>query len=104
MWGLSQGAYISAAAASRSKDVQFIVVVGAQVADGMLFYYRDNLFRRYGLSDTLRDVSEKAQLATDSLFFNLQTNPFSLHSLRDLIPRQKNTCIPRGVRLTSPCW
>jgi uncharacterized protein len=72
MWGLSQGAYISAAAASRSKDVQFIVVVGAQVADGMLFYYRDNLFRRYGLSDTLRDVSEKAQLATDSLFFNLR--------------------------------
>lgn len=72
MWGLSQGAYISAAAASRSKDIQFIVVVGASVADGMLFYYRDNLFRRYELSDTLRDVAAKAQLAQDTLFFNLR--------------------------------
>ena len=72
MWGLSQGCYISAAAASRSKDIQFIVAVGAEVADGMLFYYRDNLFRRYGLSDTLRDVAEKAQLGADTLFFNLR--------------------------------
>ena len=62
IWGLSQGAYISAAAASRSEDIQFIIVVGADVADGMMFYYRDNLFRRYGLSDTLRDVAEKAHL------------------------------------------
>ena len=72
MWGLSQGVSISAAAASRSKDIQFIVAVGSSVTDGMLFYYRDNLFRRYGLSDTLRDVAEKAQLAADSLFFNLR--------------------------------
>ncbi len=72
MWGLSQGVSISAAAASRSKDIQFIVAVGSSVADGMLFYYRDNLFRRYGLSATLRDVAEKAQLATDTLFFNLR--------------------------------
>ncbi len=72
MWGLSQGGYISAAAASRSKDVEFLVAVGSEVADGMLFYYRDNLFRRYGLSDTLRDVAEKAQLAADTLFFNLR--------------------------------
>lgn len=72
MWGLSQGGYISAAAASRSKDIQFIVAVGSEVADGMLFYYRDNLFRRYGLSDTLRDVAEKAQLGADTLFFNLR--------------------------------
>lgn len=72
MWGLSQGGSISAAAASRSKDVQFIVAVGSEVADGMLFYYRDNLFRRYGLSDKLRDVAEKAQLGADTLFFNLR--------------------------------
>src|SRR5438552_3172160 len=45
IWGLSQGAYISAAAASRSEDIQFIIVVGADVADGMMLYYRDNLFR-----------------------------------------------------------
>jgi alpha-beta hydrolase superfamily lysophospholipase len=71
-WGLSQGAYISAAAASRSEDIKFIVAVGASVADGTQFYYRDNLFRKYGLSDKLRDVAEKAQLGQDSLPHNLQ--------------------------------
>jgi dienelactone hydrolase len=72
LWGLSQGGSICAAAASRSTDIQFIVAVGSEVADGMLFYYRDNLFRRYGLSATLRDVAEKAQLGADTLFFNLR--------------------------------
>lgn len=67
IWGLSQGAYISAAAASRSEDIQFIMVVGADVADGMMFYYRDNLFRRYGLSDTLRDMAEKLYLVDQDL-------------------------------------
>jgi uncharacterized protein len=67
IWGLSQGAYISAAAASRSEDIQFIIVVGADVADGMMLYYRDNLFRRYGLSDTLRDVAEKLYLVEQDL-------------------------------------
>jgi dienelactone hydrolase len=67
IWGLSQGAYISAAAASRTQDIKFIIAVGASVADGMMFYYRDNLFRRYGLSDTLRDVAEKAHLAQQSI-------------------------------------
>ena len=68
IWGLSQGAYISAAAASRSEDIRFIIVVGAEVADGMMFYYRDNLFRRYGLSsDALRDVAEKAYLIQQDL-------------------------------------
>jgi len=71
MWGLSQGAYISAAAGSRSEDIKFIIVVGAQVADGMMTYYRDNLFRKYGLSDTLRDVVEKAQFLQDTLPHNL---------------------------------
>ncbi|HEY4261972.1 MAG TPA: alpha/beta fold hydrolase, partial [Schlesneria sp.] len=67
IWGLSQGAYISAAAASRSNDIKFIIVVGADVADGMMFYFRDNLFRRYGLSDTLRDVAEKLYLVDQDL-------------------------------------
>jgi pimeloyl-ACP methyl ester carboxylesterase len=72
IWGLSQGAYISAAASSQSEDIRFIIVIGADVADGMMFYYRDNLFRKYGLSDTLRDVAEKAHLAQWSLPHNLQ--------------------------------
>ena len=72
IWGLSQGAYISAAAASRSKDIQFIITAGASVADGMMFFYRDNLFQRYGLSDKLRDVAEKAQLLQDTLPHNLR--------------------------------
>ena len=72
IWGLSQGAYISAAAASRSSDIQFVVVVGADVADGMMFYYRDNLFRRYGLSDTLRDVAEKLYIVDQDLQRTLQ--------------------------------
>ena len=60
-------------------------------------YYRDNLFRKYGLSDTLRDVAEKAQLGADTLFFYLRARIPSFTLLRDPIPRQKNTCIPRGV-------
>jgi pimeloyl-ACP methyl ester carboxylesterase len=79
IWGLSQGAYISAAAASRSEDIQFIIVVGAQVADGMMFYYRDNLFRRYGLSDTLRDMAEKLYLVQQDLQRTFQ-NGFRLSS------------------------
>ena len=67
IWGLSQGAYISAAAASQTEDVKFIITAGASVADGQLFYYRDNLFRRYGLSNKLRDVAEKAYVAQRDL-------------------------------------
>jgi pimeloyl-ACP methyl ester carboxylesterase len=67
MWGLSQGTYISAAAASRSEDIQFVIGVGASVADGTMSFYRDNLFRKYGLPDTLRDVAEKGQLLQDTL-------------------------------------
>jgi pimeloyl-ACP methyl ester carboxylesterase len=71
IWGLSQGAYISAVAASRSQDIKFLIVVGASVADGTKFFYRDNLFRKYGLSDTLRDLAEKAQIGIDTLPHNL---------------------------------
>jgi uncharacterized protein len=79
IWGLSQGAYISAAAASRSQDIKFIIAAGASVADGTMFYYRDNLFRRYGLSDKLRDLAEKAQLGQDSLPHN-SSDGFGLSS------------------------
>lgn len=79
IWGLSQGAYISAAAASRSEDIQFLIVVGAEAADGMMFYYRDNLFRRYGLSDTLRDTAEKLYLVEQDLRQTFQ-NGFRLSS------------------------
>jgi pimeloyl-ACP methyl ester carboxylesterase len=96
MWGLSQGAYISAAAASRSEDIKFIVAVGASVADGMMFYYRDNLFRRYRLSDTLRDVAEKAHLAQWSLPHNLQDESF----LSSFAPR----AYPSPDKYVHPAW
>jgi uncharacterized protein len=96
MWGLSQGGSISAAAASRSKDIQFIVAVGSEVADGMLFYYRDNLFRRYGLSATLRDVAEKAQLGADTLFFNLRDESL----LSTFAPRS----YPPPEQYVQPAW
>lgn len=67
MWGLSQGAYISAEAAARSEDVRFVIGVGASAADGTMFYYRENLFRKYGLSDKLLDMANKAQLCQDTL-------------------------------------
>ena len=72
IWGLSQGADISAAAASRTEDIQFIITAGASVCDGQMFYYRDNLFRLYGLSDTLRDVAEKGRLAKRDLHRTIQ--------------------------------
>ena len=84
IWGLSQGTEISAVAASRSEDIKFIIAVGGSVADpdAAIFYYRDNLFRRYGLSDTLRDVAEKAHLAQYSLPHNLPDG-FGLCSFGD---------------------
>lgn len=96
MWGLSQGGSICAAAASRSKDIKFIVAVGSEVADGMLFYYRDNLFRRYGLSATLRDVAEKAQLGADTLFFNLRDESL----LSTFAPRS----YPPPDQYVQPAW
>lgn len=96
MWGLSQGGSISAAAASRSKDIQFIVAVGSSVAYGMLFYYRDSLFRRYGLSSTLRDVAEKAQLGADTLWFNLRDESL----LSTIAPRT----YPPPEKYVQPAW
>jgi pimeloyl-ACP methyl ester carboxylesterase len=96
IWGLSQGAYISAAAAARSGDIQFIIVVGAEVADGMMFYYRDNLFRRYGLSDTLRDVAEKLYLVEQDLLRTFQDG-FRLSSFA---PRS----YPPPGKYVHPAW
>jgi uncharacterized protein len=97
IWGLSQGAYISAAAASRSKDIKFIIAVGAEVAEGMMFYYRDNLFRRYGLSsDILRDVAEKAHLIQSSLIHNWQHDSL----LSSFAPRS----YPPPVKYVHPAW
>ncbi len=96
IWGLSQGGFISAAAASRSQDIQFVLAVGSEVADGMLFYYRDNLFRRYGLSATLRDVAEKAQLGIDTLFFNLRDESL----FETFVPRT----YPRPEEYVHPAW
>jgi hypothetical protein len=70
--------------------------VGASVADGMMFYYRDNLFRRYGLSDTLRDVAEKAQLGQDTLFFNLRDESL----LSSFAPRS----YPPPEKYVHPAW
>lgn len=96
VWGLSQGAYISAAAASRSEDIRFIIVVGADVADGMMFYYRDNLFRRYGLPDTLRDVAEKLYLVDQDLQRTFQDG-FRLSSF---MPRS----YPPPGKYVHPAW
>ncbi len=96
IWGLSQGAYIGAAAASQSEDIRFIITVGASAADGMMFYYRDNLFRRYGLSDTLRDIAEKAHLASHSLPHNLPDGSL----LSSFVPRS----YPPPNKYVHPAW
>jgi pimeloyl-ACP methyl ester carboxylesterase len=96
IWGLSQGAYISAAAASQSKDIKFIIAVGASVADGTMHYYRDNLFRKYGLSDKLRDVAEKAQLLLDTLPHNLRDESL----LSSFVPRT----FPPPNQYVHPAW
>jgi pimeloyl-ACP methyl ester carboxylesterase len=96
IWRLSQGAYIGAAAASRSKDIKFIIVVGADVADGQMFYYRGNLFRRYELSDTLHDVAEKTYLVQQDLNHTFQDG-FRLSSFA---PRS----YPPPDKYVHPAW
>lgn len=96
IWGLSQGAYISAAAAARSRDIKFIVAVGASVADGTMFYYRDNLFRKYQLSPTLRDLAEKAHLAQWSL-------PHNRHD-DSLLTYLKPRSYPSPNEYVHPAW
>jgi hypothetical protein len=94
--GAQSGSVYQRRIASRSEDIQFVVVVGSDVADGMLFYYRDNLFRKYGLSDTLRDVAEKAQLGADTLFFYLRDESL----LSTFAPRT----YPPTEKYVHPAW
>lgn len=61
-----------------------------------MFYYRDNLFRRYGLSDKLRDVAEKAQLCQDTLPHNLRDNSL----LTSFAPRS----YPSPDKYVHPAW
>ena len=54
VWGLSQGGWLGPLAASRSRDVRFVIAVsGPAVTPGeqMIFYYANQL-RREGLSET----------------------------------------------------
>jgi uncharacterized protein len=62
----------------------------------MMFYYRDNLFRRYGLSDTLRDVAEKAHLVQTSLPQMLQGESL----LSSFAPRS----YPPPDKYVHPAW
>ncbi|MGE3239829.1 MAG: alpha/beta hydrolase family protein [Pirellulales bacterium] len=96
IWGLSQGAYIGAAAASRTDDIKFIIAAGASAAHGTKFYYRDNLFQRYGLSDTLRDVAEKTQLTQDTLPYLLRNESF----FASFLPRS----YPPPDKFVHPAW
>jgi pimeloyl-ACP methyl ester carboxylesterase len=102
IWGLSQGASISAAAASRSDDIQFVIGVGASVADRTDFYYRDNLFRRYGLSDKLRDLAEKAQICQDTLPHNLRDESFFASFLPRYYPPPDKFVHPAWSRVHQP--
>lgn len=96
IWGLSQGAYIAAVAAGRSQDIRFVVAAGASVADGTLCYYRDNLFRKYGLSEPLRDVAEKAQLILETLPHNLRNE--------SLLATFSPKTYPSPERYVHPAW
>jgi alpha-beta hydrolase superfamily lysophospholipase len=63
LWGMSQGASIIPLAAVRSKDVAFLIAVsGCLSFDRQMCYYRANLFRQRGLSDSLLDIANKASL------------------------------------------
>ncbi|TWU38594.1 alpha/beta hydrolase family protein [Novipirellula artificiosorum] len=96
IWGLSQGAYISAAAASRTQDIKFVITAGASVADGSFFYYCDNLFRKHGLSDTLRDLAAKGHFVTRDLNETMQGGL----SLSSFVPRS----YPPPDQYLHPAW
>lgn len=96
LWGLSQGATICGTAASRTTDIPFVIVIGADVADGSLFQYRDNLFRKSGLSARLRDVAEKFHMVDQDLQ-NTFRNGFRLSLLT---PRT----YPSPDQFVHPAW
>lgn len=102
IWGLSQGAYISAEAASRSSDIQFVLVVGASVADGMLTFYRNNLFRRYGLSDKLRDIAEKNYVIEQDLRITMKDGVSTSSFIPRKFPSPENFLHPAWIRVHQP--
>ena len=62
VWGLSQGGWLGPLAASRSRDVKFVIAVsgpGVSPAEQMVFYYASQL-RRDGLSEA--DIAEASAL------------------------------------------
>jgi dienelactone hydrolase len=66
LWGMSQGAGIIPLAAVRSADVAFLIAVsGCLSFDRQMYYYRANLFRECGLSDSLLDMANKASLVSN---------------------------------------
>jgi pimeloyl-ACP methyl ester carboxylesterase len=62
VWGLSQGGWLGPLAASRSKDIAFVIAVsGPGVSPGeQMVFYDGNLLRDGGLAD--RDVEEASDL------------------------------------------
>ncbi len=62
VWGLSQGGWLGPLAASKSRDVKFVIAVsgpGVSPAEQMVFYYASQL-RHDGLSDA--DIAEASAL------------------------------------------
>ncbi len=62
LWGISQGSWVAALAASRSKDVAFVITVAG---DGVSptqqeMYHKDEMFRHLGYSERARDTALKA--------------------------------------------
>lgn len=62
VWGLSQGGWLGPLAASRSKDVAFVIAVsgpGVSPGEQMIFYYASQL-RRQGISE--QQIDEASEL------------------------------------------
>jgi len=63
LWGLSQGASVIPVAASRSREVAFIIAVGGCLDfEKQMRHFRANLFRKHGLSPNVLDIANKAFL------------------------------------------
>jgi dienelactone hydrolase len=67
LWGMSQGASLIVLAAP-SPDVAFLVAVsGCMWFEEQMYYYRENLFAKYELPDSLLDVANKTSLVRNDL-------------------------------------
>jgi pimeloyl-ACP methyl ester carboxylesterase len=63
VWGLSQGGWLGPLAASRSRDIAFVIAVsgpGVSPAEQMVFYYANEL-RARGMSDSDVDVASETR-------------------------------------------